>query len=54
VSASSTALPGFLRTGEVHCGSLGCARDDKGRLVTDLKFCESDREFFLAIRLAEL
>jgi hypothetical protein len=28
-------------------------RDDKGRVVTYLQLCESDREFFFAIRLAE-
>ena len=39
---SSTAFTGLLRPGEAHCRSLGCARDDKGRAVTDLQFHESD------------
>ena len=51
---SFTAFTGFLRPGEAHCRSLGYARDDKGRVITHLKVCESDREFFCAIRLAEL
>jgi hypothetical protein len=34
--------------------ALRFGRDDKGRAVTHLKVCESDREFFCAIRLAEL
>ena len=29
---SSNVFPGFLRPGEAHCRSLGCARDDKGRV----------------------
>ena len=32
----STAIPRFLRPGEAHCRSLGYARDDKARTVTDL------------------
>jgi hypothetical protein len=27
---------GFLRPGEAHCRSLGYARDDKGRTITNL------------------
>ena len=50
----STAFRGFLRLGEAHCRSLGFARDDKGRAVTHLKVCEWEREFFCAMRLAEL
>jgi hypothetical protein len=34
--------------------SLRFGRDDKGRVLTHLKVCESDREFICAIRLAEL
>ena len=34
--------------------ALRFGRDDKGRAVTHLKVCESDREFFCAIRLVEL
>jgi hypothetical protein len=49
----STAIPRFLRPGEAHCRSLGYARDDKGRVITHLKVCESDREFFLASRRVE-
>jgi hypothetical protein len=29
-------------------------RDDKARVITHLKVCESDREILFAIRLAEL
>jgi hypothetical protein len=47
-------LRDFLRPGEAHCRSLGSARDDKGSVITHLKVCESDREFFCAIRLVEL
>jgi hypothetical protein len=47
----STAFPRLLPPGEAHCRSLGCARDDKGRVITHLKVCELDREFFYAIRL---
>ena len=34
--------------------TLRFGRDDKGRVITHLKICESDRELFCAIRLAEL
>ena len=53
VRVPRSAFPRYLRPGEAHCRSLGCARDDKGRVITHLKVCDSDREIFLAIRLAE-
>jgi hypothetical protein len=49
---NKAGFPRFLRTGEAHCRSLDFARDDKGRVVTYLKACESDGEFFCAIRVA--
>jgi len=36
-----------------HYRSLGFARDDKGRVVTHLKTCESDREFCVIPSVAE-
>jgi hypothetical protein len=48
---SITAFMGFLRAGKAHRRSLGCARDDKGRVITHLKVHESARGFFCAIRL---
>ncbi len=43
----------FCVGGEAHCRSLGLARDDKGRAVTDLQFRESDDAEELPIRLTD-
>jgi hypothetical protein len=50
---SSNVFPGFLRPGEAHCRSLGCARDDKGRAVTYLQFRESHGAEELPFPLAD-